>query len=170
VGRTGKSTRQHLFFLLKEIPQAVMTLGYGLLIMLDYNTSVYASVPLLHWFLLTLSSAKQEIWLLICGIGIGCIFQPPLIALQASMPLSLMATSTATLGLMRTLGGTIGISIGDAIFSSELTKRLSNIQGFDASTGAGLTNNIQGLSHIQVSCLFHMFRRVVELELSSLLH
>jgi len=130
---------------------AIMTLGFGLLIMLDYNTSV----------------AKQEIWLLICGLGIGCIFQPPLIALQASMPLSLMATSTATFGLMRTIGGTIGISVGDAIFSSELTRRLPKIQGFDASTGAGLTNNIQGLSHIQPVALrnevLHAYSRSLSL-------
>jgi len=114
---------------------AVMTLGFGLMIMLDYNTSV----------------AKQEIWLLITGIGIGCIFQPPLIALQASMPLSLMATSTAALGLMRTIGGTIGISIGDAIFTGELTQRLSKIQGYNpgSSGGTSLTQNIQSLSHIQ---------------------
>jgi len=65
------------------------------------------------------------------------------------MPLSMMATSTATLGLMRTLGGTIGISIGDAIFSSELRRRLPKIRGFSASTGSGLTNTIRGLSQIQ---------------------
>jgi len=101
---------------------------------LDYDTSV----------------AKQEIWLLVVGIGVGCIFQPPLIALQASMPLHLMATSTATLGLMRTLGGTIGISIGDAIFSSDLSKRLRSIPGFDAgSGGTALTSNIRGLSQIE---------------------
>ena len=43
----------------------------------------------------------QEIFLLITGIGIGCLFQPPLIGLQAAMPLKDLATSTATFGLIR---------------------------------------------------------------------
>jgi len=111
---------------------AVMTLGFGLMIQLDYNSS----------------AAKQEIFLLVTGLGIGCLFQPPLIALQASMPLAEMATSTATFGLMRTLGGTIGIAVGDAILTSELSRRLPKIQGFNSSSGVGLSGNIQSLSQI----------------------
>ncbi len=68
------------------------------------------------------------------------------------MPLDAMATTTATFGLLRTIGGTIGISIGDAILGSELRRRLPKIQGFvTGPNGAGLTNNVKGLSQIQVS-------------------
>ncbi|KZS98567.1 MFS general substrate transporter [Sistotremastrum niveocremeum HHB9708] len=112
---------------------AIMTLGFGIMTMIDSTTSL----------------AKVEIWLLVAGIGIGCLFQPPLIALQAAMPINVMATSTATFGLVRTLGGTIGISIGDAIFASQLRRRLPQISGYHADTGAGLTNNIRGLNLIQ---------------------
>ena len=70
------------------------------------------------------------------------------------MPLSLVATSTAALGLMRSLGGAIGASIGDAIFASELARRLNKIPAYVTSqNGTPLTNDIQGLSHIQVSLL-----------------
>lgn len=44
--------------------------------------------------------------------------QTPLIGLQAAMPLKDMATSTAAFILIRTLGGTIGIAVGQAIISS----------------------------------------------------
>ena len=44
--------------------------------------------------------------------------QTPLIALQAAMPLKDMATSTAAFVLIRTIGGTVGISVGQAIISS----------------------------------------------------
>lgn len=47
------------------------------------------------------SIAQQEIWLFIAGIGIGCLFQPPIIALQAAMPLKDMATTTAVFVLIR---------------------------------------------------------------------
>jgi hypothetical protein len=100
-----------------------------------------------------LRSAKQVLWLLVVGIGTGFLFQPPLIALQAAMPLDAMATSTATFGLVRTLGGTIGISIGDAILGSQLRKRLSRISGYSPSTGGGLTNDVRSLSRLEVSAL-----------------
>jgi hypothetical protein len=60
----------------------------------------------------------KEIFPLIAAIGAGGMFQPPLIALQAAMPLKDMATSTAAFGFIRTLAGTVGISIGQAIFTS----------------------------------------------------
>ena len=47
------------------------------------------------------SHAKQEIFILIAGIGIGCLVMPPSIGLQAAMPLKDMATATATFGLVR---------------------------------------------------------------------
>ena len=62
------------------------------------------------------SHAAQELILLVAGLGIGSLFQPPLIgaspcpfrphtnlatALQAAMPLEYLATSTSTLGLLR---------------------------------------------------------------------
>ncbi|KAL5484993.1 hypothetical protein ACEPAI_7635 [Sanghuangporus weigelae] len=111
----------------------VMTLGLGLLIMLEEDTSI----------------AKQEIWLLVAGLGVGCLFQPPLIALQAAMPLKDMATSTAAFVLIRTLGGTVGISVGDTIFQSELTDRLANVPGFSSSTSSGITDytSIQRIQH-----------------------
>lgn len=116
---------------------ATMTLGYGLLIMLEENTVTW----------------KQEIWLLVAGLGCGALFQPPLIGLQTAMPLKDMATSTATFTLIRTLGGTVGISVGDTIFTTELVKRLAKIPGFasNSSTGgaAAAFAGFTGLTQIQ---------------------
>ncbi|TDL25972.1 MFS general substrate transporter [Rickenella mellea] len=111
----------------------IMTFGYGLMIMMD-DTS---------------SRAQQEIYILIPAIGIGCLFQPPLIALQAAMPLKDMATTTATFGLLRTLGGTVGIAIGDTIFASLLRKKLPKIQGYSGGGSGALTSNLRGLAHIE---------------------
>jgi hypothetical protein len=55
---------------------------------------------------------------LISGLGVGGLFYPPLIMIQAAMPPKDMATATATLGLLRQLGATVGISIGQAIWST----------------------------------------------------
>lgn len=81
------------------------------------------SFPLIQCFLCRsaepfLYSAEQVLYLLVASLGVGILFQAPLIAVQAAMPHKEMATSTATFGLIRTLGGTIGISVGQAILSS----------------------------------------------------
>jgi len=109
----------------------VMVVGFGLLITFDERTSL----------------GKQEGFLLLSGVGVGCLFQTPLIGLQAAMPIQDMPLTTTTFGLLRTLGGTIGISIGQAIYTSFLKRRLSKISGFTASESQ-LTSNVRGLSQI----------------------
>ncbi len=106
-------------------------LGYGLIASLD-DTS---------------SRAQQEIYLLIAGFGCGSLFQAPYIALQASMPVADMPASTSTLGLIRSLGGTTGISMAGTIFASLLKRRLPLIAGY-APTSANLTSDVTGLTQI----------------------
>ncbi|KAF8831183.1 hypothetical protein HHX47_DHR1000095 [Lentinula edodes] len=84
------------------ISWAIFVVGYGLMTMLDSHSN----------------TAMKELYPFVAAIGIGCLFQTPLIALQAAMPLKDMATSTGAFGFIRTLGGTVGISVGQVIFSS----------------------------------------------------
>jgi MFS family permease len=112
---------------------AIMTLGFGLMTMLS-NTSTIA---------------EKALYPLLAAIGVGCLFQTPLIALQAAMPIKDMATSTATFGFLRTMGGTVGISIGQAIFSSVLQNKIKNIAGFTLNTSPGaLSENVRHLKNI----------------------
>lgn len=113
----------------------VMTLGFGLMIMFDEKSSL----------------AKQEVILAVAALGVGSLFQTPLIGLHAAMPLKDMATATSAFGLIRTLGGTIGISIGGAIYASEVKRRLSSIPGFSAGdfSQAQLESNVHALKDIQ---------------------
>lgn len=103
------------------------------------------------------SKVAQEIVLLVTGLGLGCFFQAPLIGLQASMPLRDMAVSTAVLVLLRTLGGTVGIAVGDTIFSSEIKRRLAGIDLSDTSGAVsmqkgnvGVLIDFKGLQQIEV--------------------
>ena len=87
------------------------------------------------------------------------------------MPIKEMATSTATFGLLRsaatlirasssintkllpyrTLGGTVGISVCTTIFTSELTRRLSKVPGYQqfASGNSQITNDFSALNKIE---------------------
>ncbi|KAK7025074.1 MFS general substrate transporter [Favolaschia claudopus] len=104
----------------------MMTLGAGLLILLDERSNVGMEVG----------------FTLLQGMGSGFLFQPPLIALQAAMPLKDMATSTGAFYLVRTLGATMGVSLGGVAFQSQLASRLSAIPTL-ANTPT-LTSILQG--------------------------
>ncbi|KAG6376367.1 MFS general substrate transporter [Boletus reticuloceps] len=103
----------------------VMTIGWGLMTMLDNTSSI----------------ATQEIYPLITALGIGCLFQTPLIGLQAAMPIKDMATSTGAFVFLRTLGGTIGITVGEAIISNTLQQRLRGIAGLTFDTSPASIND-----------------------------
>lgn len=66
----------------------------------------------------------------------------------------------------RTLGGTIGIAIGDTIYASELRRRLPTIQGYEPAGGDSATNDVAGLSHIEVSSILDFVIRNLETDFS----
>ncbi|KIJ16713.1 hypothetical protein PAXINDRAFT_27707, partial [Paxillus involutus ATCC 200175] len=109
---------------------AAMTLGMGLLITLDYTSS----------------DAEKEIFPLIGSLGIGCLFQIPLVALQAAMPLKDMATASSAYMFLRTVGGAIALAIGEAIISTVLPKKLAGIPNISSlafgDTAAALNDGV----------------------------
>jgi len=111
-----------------------LTLGFGLMTMLSYTSSI----------------AEQEIYPLIAALGIGCLFQVPLVALQAAMPMKDMATASSAFMFLRTVGGAVGIAIGESIIATVLMREVDKIPNF-ASLGLGTTiaelNNNVGLVH-----------------------
>ena len=89
---------------------------------------------------------------LIAGVGIGCLYQTPLLGLHAAMPVREQPTSTAAFTLFRTLGGTIGVSIANTIFASGLRRRAARIPGFPASSTASasiVTGDCSSLARIE---------------------
>ena len=86
-----------------HVHQAIGAVGNGLMILLDDTSSLYAPVAqvVLSQIAHNIYSAIREIFPLITGLGFGSLFPMPLVALHAAMSVKDMATSTATLGLMR---------------------------------------------------------------------
>ncbi|KAJ6607903.1 major facilitator superfamily domain-containing protein, partial [Mycena sp. CBHHK59/15] len=117
---------------------AIMAVGYGLMIMLDDRSSL----------------AVQIIYPLIAGIGVGALFLPPLIGMQAAMPVKDMATSSTTFGLFRSLGATIGVSVGQAIWSGELRRRIKKIPDFTLDLSGGqLADSVRKINSIELESL-----------------
>ncbi|KAK7016398.1 hypothetical protein VNI00_018907 [Paramarasmius palmivorus] len=110
------------------IAWAIFTLGYGLMTMLDSHSNI----------------AEQVLYPLVAAAGLGCLFQTPLIGLQAAMPIKDMATSTAAFGFIR--AETVGIAIWrQAIWSS--TGRHYPTLSIDTSSGA-LSQSVRHLKEI----------------------
>ncbi|KAL1742378.1 major facilitator superfamily domain-containing protein [Schizophyllum fasciatum] len=135
---------------LMMITYAVFCLGYGLMTMLDDKSS----------------NAVKEILPLIAALGLGANFQTPLIALQAAMPIKDMATSTGAFAFIRTIGGTVGVSIGQTIFTSTLNQKLAAVPNnpFAGASGS-YSEGVRQLKNIQDPTLrqqvIHAFARGV---------
>ncbi|TFK80610.1 MFS general substrate transporter [Polyporus arcularius HHB13444] len=111
----------------------LITLGWGLMIMLDDRAN----------------AAEKVLYPLVAAIGLGSLFQIPLIGLQAAMPPKDMATTTGAYVLSRAFGGTVGVSIGQAVISSELRKRVATIPGLTIDTSpSALAQTVRQIPHI----------------------
>jgi hypothetical protein len=91
------------------------------------------------------NTAKSVIFLLIVGLGIGGLFQTPLIGLQAAMPTRDMAVATGALVLFRLLGSAAGVAIGGSILNNQLSSRLSALT---SGQGIGLNYQLQNVSQL----------------------
>lgn len=82
--------------------------GIGLTLLWDGNTS------------------KGEIYgiLVLVGTGIGCTFQPTLVALQAHSPVAKRAVVISIRNFFRCTGGAVGLAISAAILQAVLKKNL----------------------------------------------
>lgn len=86
---------------------SVMTLGFGLFIDLDADSSL----------------AKMVLYQVVAGIGVGPNFQSPLIALQAGVEGRDIASATSTFSFMRQIAGSISIVVGGVIFDNEMQRQ-----------------------------------------------
>ncbi|GAA5886236.1 hypothetical protein JCM5296_003531 [Sporobolomyces johnsonii] len=108
-------------------------LGFALLATLDESSN----------------QAKQVLYLLVTALGIGPLFQAPYIAMQSAMPVKEMATSTATVALIRQIGGTAGLAICGAIYASRLQSGLAGIEEYAPAAGStAAVGNTAGLTKI----------------------
>lgn len=88
------------------------------------------------------------------GLGIGPLFQAPLIALQSLIAPRDIATATATFGFTRTLASAIGIVVGQTVFQNEMAKHAVQLSdtlgpnianllgGGNAGASIGLINSL----------------------------
>ncbi|KAJ3076785.1 hypothetical protein HDU98_000085 [Podochytrium sp. JEL0797] len=128
---THFGTYKHFFF----IGPSLMITGIALVSHLTGSSSV----------------AQQYVFLAIFGFGIGCMTQLRIIALQASIPVELIAVGTAVSQTSYSLGSAIGIAITGTVFNNVAATNTAsdsvlqcmilqfNKEGIAASTGEVLS-------------------------------
>jgi hypothetical protein len=114
---------------------ALTVLGTGLCILLNENTPVYG------WVLIEI----------ICGLGVGGNFQNMLLAIQATIHYSDIATATATFSFVILLGATFGVAVGGTVFQNQMTrlsKGLPNFPELSEVTGENAGAAIQAIQQL----------------------
>ena len=104
-----KSTGKYLYPIVFGF--AMMTLGYGLFIDLDAESSL----------------AKIVLYQIVAGLGVGPLFQAPLIALQSLVPKGDIAAATATFQFVRNFATAISVVIGSVVFQNIISSNQSTL-------------------------------------------
>ncbi len=102
-------TRLGRYKIFPIIGTALMIVGLYLLSRLDVGTSI----------------ALADLYMLILGLGLGFVMQVLVLAVQNSVDYRDLGVATSGATLFRSMGGTIGVSIFGAIFTSQLAEKLA---------------------------------------------
>jgi len=107
--------------------------------------------------LFTQISVSINSWLLasfmvIFGLGLGCVLQVLVLAVQNTVPYEYLGTGTASANFFRSIGGSFGAAIFGAIFANVLPHHLAA----DLPAGSGLSTTTPSFSSITPSALAHL--------------
>ncbi|GIK01307.1 hypothetical protein Aspvir_005340 [Aspergillus viridinutans] len=124
----------------------LMTLGFGLLI----DLKSYASWP------------RIIIYQIIAGVGVGPLFQAPLVAFQANIHRSDMATATATFAFIRQASSAVAVVLGTVVYQNVLARQLPRIEAAtNPETAARIASSFAGSTSSLVGSLPESARVVV---------
>lgn len=129
----------------------MLLLGFGLFINLDATSS---------W-------AKIIIYQIIAGLGIGPMFQAPIIAIQAHINPRDIGTATATIGFVRQLSTAISVVIGEVVYENQFAKKRPQIAAAVGPAAADfLTGGNVGASTSFIDSLPQPGKRIVRAALA----
>lgn len=112
---------------------ALMLVGQGLMCMIDDRTP----------------RAEQLVYSAIAGLGAGTMFQVPLVAMQAAMPVSAIGTTTAAFVLAHTLSGTLGVTISGSVLNAHFAAQTRSLPGFPADGATQTLLHVHFLRDLQ---------------------
>ncbi|KAJ3215525.1 hypothetical protein HDU67_000313 [Dinochytrium kinnereticum] len=106
--------------------QILSRTGYYLPFLYIGPIIIIVGVALISTLTSSSSQAQQILYLLVAGIGAGCIIQIRILALQASVDAPKIAIATAVSQFCQSLGGTIGVAVTGTVFNNVLAKNIES--------------------------------------------
>jgi len=100
---------------------------YGEVIWTGYSLWCLGSILLLLFFNRTIKPYAIALILIIEGAGVGCVFQPTLVAAQAHSAKEDRAVVISVRNFIRALGGAAGLAISSTIFSNVLNAHTTTL-------------------------------------------
>ena len=100
---------------------------YGEIIWMGYSFWCLGGMLLLIFFNRTIKPYAIAIILIIEGAGVGCVFQPTLVAAQAHSAKEDRAVVISVRNFIRALGGAAGLAISSTIFSNVLNAHTTTL-------------------------------------------
>jgi hypothetical protein len=81
-----------------------------------------------------------SVYMLVVGIGIGCVMQVIVLAVQNDAPARNIGVATSTATFFRSMGGSLGVALLGAIFASRLAAGLADLPAAAAARFSGGVN------------------------------
>jgi EmrB/QacA subfamily drug resistance transporter len=109
---------------------------------------VAASLYLLSTISPSTSTLTESLYLVLLGVGIGCVMQVLVLVAQNAVPYSELGVATSGATFFRSIGGSFGAAIFGAIFSNVLVGRLaSQLHGVRLPSGFSTSSITPALLH-----------------------
>jgi hypothetical protein len=87
--------------------------------------------------------------MVVLGLGIGCVMQVLVVAVQNAVPQSQLGTATSSSTFFRSIGGAFGVAVFGAIFATRLADRLKLLpHAVTARLGGGVHLNPEQAKHL----------------------
>jgi len=100
---------------------------YGEVIWIGYTLWCLGSILLLVFFNRTIKPYAIALILIVEGAGVGCVFQPTLVAAQAHSAKEDRAVVISVRNFIRALGGATGLAVSSMIFSNALNAHTTTL-------------------------------------------
>jgi hypothetical protein len=103
----------------------------------DIIRAMVVGIVLLAQLDVSTSTLQSSLFMLMLGIGIGCVMQVIMLLAQNSVEQRDMGVASSTSTFTRSIGGTFGVAIFGAIFSAQLHSGLENVGASGVASGTG---------------------------------
>lgn len=109
---------------------ALLTLGFALLAGMGSGTD----------------GTRAAVYMALMGVGFGMTLQILVVAVQNSVPARHLGAATSAVQLVRTIGGTVGVSVAGAVVNARLAGRLAAAEDVDGTRLLGDLDAVGALS------------------------